>query len=185
MGDKISKEFMSDGRVAAAGATGTAGSRIVDRLASRAHTVVPISRSAAVDLHTGEGLREALSAVEVVVDASNAFPADPAADLVDTLAGATRRLVEATQQQGVERVVAVSIANLENCRPHRGGMAASSNELAAGNRESRSRTPRGRVGAGASPVRRDVESEAWAMRGAAFPPDVVSATELSNSSSAD
>ncbi|WP_307849553.1 SDR family oxidoreductase [Qaidamihabitans albus] len=101
-------------RIAVAGATGTLGSRIRDRLSSGGHTVVPISRSAGVDLHTGEGLAEALSGVDVVVDASNAFPTDPSADLVGTLAGATRRLLEVAEEMGVERGVVVSISNVES-----------------------------------------------------------------------
>lgn len=100
-------------KVAVAGATGTLGTLIRNRLSSAGHTMVSMSRSSGVDLHTDEGLSAALSGVEVVVDASNAFPADPVADLVDTLAGATRRLLEAAQHMGVERVVAVSITNVE------------------------------------------------------------------------
>ena len=101
-------------RIAVAGATGTLGARIVERLIAKGHDVAPISRSAGVDLHTGAGLTEALTGAQAVVDASNAFPTDPEADLVETLVQATRHLVEAAQAAGVERLVAVSIANVED-----------------------------------------------------------------------
>lgn len=101
-------------RIAVAGATGTVGSLITGRLTAAGHTVVPVSRSAGVDLHTGAGLAEALAGADVVVDASNAAPADPEADVVAAIAAATRRLLDTAREQGVGRFVAVSITNIEN-----------------------------------------------------------------------
>ena len=43
------------------------------------HEVIALSRATGIDLHTGEGLAEALNGAQVVIDTSNAFPADPAA----------------------------------------------------------------------------------------------------------
>ena len=57
-------------RIAVAGATGRVGRHVVDILESRGYDVVPISRSNGVDLITGEGLDEALTGVETVIDAA-------------------------------------------------------------------------------------------------------------------
>ncbi|MEV3861466.1 NAD(P)H-binding protein [Streptomyces sp. NPDC050095] len=101
-------------RIAVAGATGTVGAKIASRLTAAGHTVVPISRSTGVDLHTGEGLTAALAGADAVIDASNAFPADPAGDVVEAVAGATRRLLGAAREQGVQRFVLVSICTVED-----------------------------------------------------------------------
>ncbi|MFB8061804.1 NmrA family NAD(P)-binding protein, partial [Kitasatospora purpeofusca] len=56
--------------VAVVGATGRLGEHVVRVLAERGHEVVAISRSAGVDIVTGEGLDEALTGVGVVIDTS-------------------------------------------------------------------------------------------------------------------
>jgi uncharacterized protein YbjT (DUF2867 family) len=48
-------------RIAVAGATGRVARHIVDVLAERGHDVVPIARSAGVNVVTGEGLADALT----------------------------------------------------------------------------------------------------------------------------
>lgn len=58
-------------QIAVAGATGTAGASTVALARERGHHVVEISRSAGVDLLTGEGLTAALAGVDVVIDASS------------------------------------------------------------------------------------------------------------------
>src|SRR2546430_13177293 len=57
-------------KIAVAGATGRVGSHVVDVLESAGHEVVPISRSHGVDVITREGLADALSGVEAVIDAA-------------------------------------------------------------------------------------------------------------------
>jgi uncharacterized protein YbjT (DUF2867 family) len=57
-------------RIAVAGATGRVGRHVVDVLEERGHDVVAISRSAGVDVITGEGLAQALAGVDTVVDAA-------------------------------------------------------------------------------------------------------------------
>ena len=57
-------------KIAVAGATGRAGRQVVDILESRGYDVVPISRSQGVDVVTGEGLDEALTGVETIIDVS-------------------------------------------------------------------------------------------------------------------
>jgi glutamate dehydrogenase/leucine dehydrogenase len=60
----------SNSKVAVAGATGRVGRHVVDVLTERGQEVVPISRSTGVDVITGEGLPEALSGADVVIDAA-------------------------------------------------------------------------------------------------------------------
>jgi uncharacterized protein YbjT (DUF2867 family) len=95
-------------RFAVAGATGRMGRHVVDLLAGRGHEVVAISRSHGVDLVTGEGLAEALTGVECVVDtATGASPDQRAA--TEFFTAAAHNLDRAGQQAGVQRIVVVSI----------------------------------------------------------------------------
>ena len=71
-------------KIALVGATGTAGRATAHAAQQAGHEVIALSRATGIDLHTGEGLAEALNGAQVVIDTSNAFPADPAASLVDT-----------------------------------------------------------------------------------------------------
>ncbi|MDO4883594.1 MAG: NAD(P)H-binding protein [Rothia sp. (in: high G+C Gram-positive bacteria)] len=101
-------------KIAIVGATGTSG-RATALAAQRAgHEVVALSRASGVDLHTGEGLAQALRGADTVIDTSNAFPASSDTSLVDAFAGATQRLVEASQQAGVQRLVHLSICNIDH-----------------------------------------------------------------------
>ncbi len=86
-------------KIAVAGATGRVGRPLVDVLKSRGHKVVAMSRSAGVDVITGEGLSRALSGVESVVDAtSGPSPEQKAATEFFTVAA--RNLQEAGKQAG-------------------------------------------------------------------------------------
>lgn len=100
--------------IAVIGATGTAGSHTVAQLNTTDHDVVPLSRSKGIDLHTGEGLVEALQGVSVVIDTSNPIPSDPDADVAETMASATQRLVDASTEAGVEHLVLLSICNIHS-----------------------------------------------------------------------
>jgi uncharacterized protein YbjT (DUF2867 family) len=95
-------------KIAVAGATGRVGRHVVDVLEEQGRDVVAISRSAGVDLVTGEGLADALSGVECLVDASSgASPEQRAA--TDFFTAATRNLQELGSRAGVRRIVVVSI----------------------------------------------------------------------------
>jgi uncharacterized protein YbjT (DUF2867 family) len=95
-------------RIAVAGATGRVGRHVVDLLEARGHDVVPMSRSTGVDLVTGEGLADALSGVEVVVDAATGNSPDKD-EATAFFSAATRNLQEAAGRAGVKRIVLVSI----------------------------------------------------------------------------
>ncbi len=96
------------------GATGTAGSRVVARLKARDVAVVEISRRHGVDLVTGQGLSRALEGVDVAIDVSDPMPADRRSDVTQTLATASRNLVGACAAQEVQRLVASTIACVDD-----------------------------------------------------------------------
>jgi uncharacterized protein YbjT (DUF2867 family) len=102
--------------VAVIGATGIAGSRVVSRLQDRAVEVVQIDRAHGVDVVTGAGLPEALHGVDIVIDVSNPRPEGDylgGTDIVDTLTAAARNVVGACTAHGIQRLVLLTIANVE------------------------------------------------------------------------
>ncbi|MEU3602834.1 NAD(P)H-binding protein [Streptomyces sp. NPDC006798] len=96
-------------RIAVAGATGNIGTLTVAALARNGHEVVGISRSLGVDLVSGEGLEEALTGVDAVVDATNNPPGERERT-VEYLGTATRNLLAAGSGAGVRHHVLLSIA---------------------------------------------------------------------------
>lgn len=101
-------------KIAVIGATGTAGSRTVRKLKENGISPVEVSRSTGVDLITGTGLQEALSGVNVAIDASNAFPADDSLGLYEALTSATRNVVAACASQQVRHLVFLSIIGVHD-----------------------------------------------------------------------
>jgi uncharacterized protein YbjT (DUF2867 family) len=98
----------ADGRIAVAGATGRVGRHVVDVLADQGYEVVAIARSAGVDVVTGDGLADALTGVECVVDASSgASPEQQAA--TDFFTVAARNLQQFGARASVRRIIVVSI----------------------------------------------------------------------------
>ncbi|HAY86195.1 MAG TPA: nucleoside-diphosphate sugar epimerase [Micrococcus luteus] len=100
-------------KIAIVGATGTAGRATTLAVQTAGHEVLALSRATGIDLHTGAGLVEGLRGAEVVIDTSNAFPAD-GQDLAGVFADATGRLLAACEQAGVPRVVHLSICNIDD-----------------------------------------------------------------------
>ena len=95
-------------KIAVAGATGRVGAHIVDVLGERGHGVVPISRSAGVDVITGEGLDQALEGVDVIIDAATGpSPEEQAA--TEFFTTAAHNLQQAGDRASVKRLVVVSI----------------------------------------------------------------------------
>ncbi|NUT97321.1 MAG: NAD(P)H-binding protein [Saccharothrix sp.] len=98
-------------RIAVAGATGNIGALTVAVLERAGHEVVGISRSLGVDLITGEGLDQALTGVDAVVDATNGPALDRDA-LVDYFATTTTTLLAAERRAGVRHHVLLSIVGI-------------------------------------------------------------------------
>jgi uncharacterized protein YbjT (DUF2867 family) len=99
---------MTISKIAVAGATGRLGRHVVDVLTEQGHSVVPISRATGVDVITGDGLDQALTGTDVVIDVASwhSSEQEAAAEFFRT---ATRNLHEAGRKAGVGRIVAVSI----------------------------------------------------------------------------
>ncbi|MBO0774420.1 MAG: NAD(P)H-binding protein [Actinobacteria bacterium] len=102
---------MQQAKIAVAGATGRVGRHVVDVLSAAGHEAVPISRSAGVDVITGEGLAAALTDAHAIIDvtASPGNEQGPATEFFTTAAGNLHR---AGERAGVARYVVVSIIGI-------------------------------------------------------------------------
>jgi uncharacterized protein YbjT (DUF2867 family) len=99
-------------RIAIVGGKGTLGGHVTAELARRGHDVRVLSRSGEyrVDLSTGEGLSDALTDCDAVVDASNASSAKRAQQV---LVEGSRRLLAAEAAAGVAHHVCISIVGCD------------------------------------------------------------------------
>ncbi|MFG3436289.1 SDR family oxidoreductase [Nonomuraea sp. NPDC047897] len=99
---------MSTTKFAVAGATGRLGRHVVDVLADRGHPVVPVSRATGVDVITGEGLADALTGVDVIIDVASWHSSEQEA-ATEFFRTSARNLHEYGQQAGVARIAMASI----------------------------------------------------------------------------
>ncbi|MFE3545121.1 SDR family oxidoreductase [Nocardia sp. NPDC059177] len=99
-------------KIAVAGATGRLGKHVVDVLNERGHEVVAFSRANGVDIETGAGLDEALTGVDIVIDASSTPSADQRV-ATEFFTAAARNLHAAGARAGVQRLVVVSIIGID------------------------------------------------------------------------
>jgi len=99
-------------KIAVAGATGRVGRHVVDVLKAEGHDVVAMSRSSGVDVVTGQGLDEALTGVECIIDAATGPSPDQKA-ATEFFTAAARNLHQAGERAGVRRMVVVSIIGID------------------------------------------------------------------------
>jgi len=99
-------------KIAVAGGTGTVGRHVVDVARERGHEVVVLTRSAGVDVITGQGLAAALRGVEAVVDASNLVTLD-AKKAERFFTTGSRNLLAAEAAAGVRHHVLLSIVGID------------------------------------------------------------------------
>jgi uncharacterized protein YbjT (DUF2867 family) len=109
-------------RVGVVGGTGTLGTLAAAELTIRGHDVYVLARHPPngkadgayrrIDLWTGEGLAEALSDMEVVVDASNVVR--PGREMRAVMADGTERLLRAEARAAVGLHVMISIVGIES-----------------------------------------------------------------------
>ncbi|NOV98308.1 SDR family oxidoreductase [Isoptericola halotolerans] len=120
-------------RVAVVGATGRIGRLVHSALERHHHDVVPVSRARGVDVVTGQGLNDALTGVEVVVDVTNTTVTDERA-AEDFFRTATEHLLTAERSAGVRHHVILSIAGLSRVRgnAHYAGKRAQEAAVVAG-----------------------------------------------------
>ncbi|MFD0362021.1 SDR family oxidoreductase [Nocardia sp. GCM10030253] len=99
-------------KIAVVGASGRIGREVADVLKNQGHEIVAITRSTGVDVYTGDGLAEALTGVQIVIDAVNATTTetDAVTDFFRTIA---RNLQQAAAVAGVTRIVLVSIIGID------------------------------------------------------------------------
>jgi uncharacterized protein YbjT (DUF2867 family) len=94
------------------GGSGLIGSQVVAMLRELRHEAVPASPHSGVDAVTGEGLAEAVSGVDTVVDVANS-PSWADDDVLDFFTTSTRNLLDAERTAGVRHHVALSIVGAD------------------------------------------------------------------------
>lgn len=90
------------------GGRGVVGRHIVERLSADGHAVRAASRSTGVDIVSGQGLEDALSGADVVVDATNSTTFDTP-ETWDFFRRGTDNMLEAERRQGISHHVAISV----------------------------------------------------------------------------
>ena len=94
------------------GGTGFIGKKVVNDLRHRGQEVVAASPSLGINTFTGQGLSEALTGVQVVVDVANA-PSWEDKAVMEFFQTATRNLLAAEAAAGVKHRVALSIVGAD------------------------------------------------------------------------
>jgi uncharacterized protein YbjT (DUF2867 family) len=99
-------------KIAVIGGTGLIGTRVVNNLRHRGQEVVAASPSSGVNTFTGEGLAEALTSAQVVVDVANA-PSWEDNAVMEFFQTAGRNLLAAEKAAGIRHHVALSIVGAD------------------------------------------------------------------------
>lgn len=99
-------------KIVVIGGTGLIGTKLVNNLRERDHEVVAASPSSGVNTFTGEGLAEALTGAQVVVDVANA-PSWEDKAVMEFFQTAGRNLLAAEATAGVRHHVALSIVGAD------------------------------------------------------------------------
>src|SRR5947207_16028135 len=105
------KETTSDAKnlkIVVLGGTGLIGSKVVKLLRARGHEVVAAYPSQGINSITGEGLTEALTGAQVVVDVTNS-PSFEDKAVLEFFETSTRNVLAAAAKPGVGHHVALSI----------------------------------------------------------------------------
>jgi uncharacterized protein YbjT (DUF2867 family) len=99
-------------KVVVIGGTGLIGSKVVAKLTEHGHEAIAAAPNTGVNTLTGEGLAEALTDAQVVVDVANSpsFEDGPAWDFFTT---ATGNVLTAAESAGVSHLVALSVVGTE------------------------------------------------------------------------
>ena len=95
-------------KVVVIGGTGLIGSKLIEKLSAHGHDAVPAAPQTGVNTLTGEGLADALTGADVVVDVSNS-PSFADDDVMRFFVTSTSNLLEAEQKAGVKHHVALSV----------------------------------------------------------------------------
>lgn len=90
------------------GGTGLIGSQLVQQLQQTDHDIIAASPSSGVNTLTGEGVKEALTGADVVVDVSNS-PSFEAAAVMNFFKTSNENLLAAAKEAGVKHHIALSV----------------------------------------------------------------------------
>lgn len=109
-------------KITVIGASGLIGTKVVDLLTAEGHEAVAASRASGVDVLTGDGLAEAMSGADAVVDVVNSpsFEDDPVMEFFKT---STTNLVDVAKRARIGHYVALSIVGADGL-PDSGYMRA-------------------------------------------------------------
>src|SRR4051812_15989839 len=109
-------------KITVIGASGLIGTKVVELLTAGGHDVVAASRASGVDVMTGDGLAEALSGADALVDVVNSpsFEDDP---VMEFFTKSTSNLVVVASRAGVGHYAALSIVGVDGL-PDSGYMRA-------------------------------------------------------------
>jgi uncharacterized protein YbjT (DUF2867 family) len=99
-------------KVAVIGASGLIGTKVVGLLARDGHEVVAASRSSGVDVLTGQGIAEAVSGANALVDVTNSPSFEPG-PVMEFFTKSSANLLTAAKAAGVENYVALSIVGVD------------------------------------------------------------------------
>jgi uncharacterized protein YbjT (DUF2867 family) len=94
------------------GGTGLIGSKVVNLLRAGGHEVIPASPSLGINSISGEGLTEALTGAQVVLDVTNS-PSFEDKAVLEFFETSTRNVLAAEMKTGVGHHVAVSIVGCD------------------------------------------------------------------------
>jgi uncharacterized protein YbjT (DUF2867 family) len=109
-------------KIVVIGGTGLIGSKLIRRFAAHGHEAVAAAPNTGVNTLTGEGLADALTGADVVVDVSNSPSFEPAA-VMEFFTTSTGNVLAAEAEAGVGHHVALSIVGTERL-PDNGYFAA-------------------------------------------------------------
>ena len=107
-------------RITVIGGTGLIGTRLVRTLRASGHDVVAAARATGVNSYTGEGLEDALTGADVVVDVSNSSYTDEEAAR-DFFYTSTMNLLTYGEAAGVRHHVALSVVGTDRLARAEGG----------------------------------------------------------------
>ena len=102
-------------KVVIIGGTGLIGRKLGSMLRSGGHSVIAASSSSGVNSVTGEGLVQALSGADVLVDVTNS-PSFEDEAVLEFFRASTRHLLETAAAQGVSHYVALSVVGADRIR---------------------------------------------------------------------
>ncbi|MDF2959619.1 MAG: NmrA family protein [Paenibacillus sp.] len=99
-------------KIVVIGGSGLIGKKLVNNLRQLGHEVVPASPSLGINSITGEGLADALSGAQVVVDVTNS-PSFEDKAVLEFFETSTRNLLAAEEAAGVKHHVALSVVGTD------------------------------------------------------------------------